>query len=76
MISLIFTFWMGFGQNVARQMNTLSSEYNPFPNTSIAQCPESWITAENSSTVSTSTSENTQGKDLMKDKEMTFTHVI
>ena len=62
---------MGFGQNVARQMNTLRSEFNPFPNTSIAQCPESWITADNSSTVSSSTSENSQGKDPIKDKENT-----
>ena len=72
MISLIFTFWMGFGQNVARQMNTLSSEYNPFPNTSIAQCPESWINADNSSKVSTTIRENSLGKDPIKDKENTY----
>ena len=67
---------MGFGQNVARQMNTLSSEYNPFPNTSIAQCPESWITADNSSTVSTTIRENSLGKDPIKNRKKIVKHQV
>ena len=55
-ISLIFSFWMGFGQSVARQMKTLNPKFSPMPNSSISQCPTSWILAENKTDMSPSIS--------------------
>ena len=42
-VSMIFTFWWGFGQMVAVQMGTYdSARFSPMMNSSITSCPPSW----------------------------------
>ena len=56
LISLIFTLWMGFGQNIARQMGTLDLSFSPMMNSTTKHCPESWVTTTAATATTTSLS--------------------
>ena len=56
LVSMILTFWWGFGQMVAVQMKTYdSARFSPMMNSSILNCPPSW-NLNNTALLSTSAS--------------------
>ena len=57
-ISLIFSFWIGFGQSVARQMGTMNSKFSPMPNSTISHCPSSWTENQTEATLDVISSED------------------
>ena len=53
--SLVFVLWMGFGQIVARQMGTYdAASFASMMNTSTANCPSDWMSAETDNITATS----------------------